>query len=67
MKDTQENRDKIYTKGTSRYFDPCEEESKKSLKCITENPGNKYACRDLINAYKECKKEWVIIYYFVIY
>ena len=45
--------------GQGKYENPCAEASAASLKCQTENPGNKDACREYIEIYKECKRQWV--------
>ncbi|KAI8869119.1 hypothetical protein GQ42DRAFT_136418, partial [Ramicandelaber brevisporus] len=39
-------------------MDPCKPEARRSLRCLENNPHNRYACKDLVEAYKECKKMW---------
>jgi cytochrome c oxidase assembly protein subunit 23 len=40
-------------------MDPCAKQSKESLRCIEENPGNKGKCNAYFEAYRDCKKIWV--------
>ncbi|KAI9295831.1 hypothetical protein K502DRAFT_202820 [Neoconidiobolus thromboides FSU 785] len=56
---SQEKKDKMELKSASEYYEPCEFESKRSLKCLQENYLNKSKCNDLFQEYRDCKKYWV--------
>ncbi|ORY87591.1 hypothetical protein BCR37DRAFT_390135 [Protomyces lactucae-debilis] len=47
------------SKSTSKYFDPCEESSRASLKCLDKNAYDREACSDFFRAYRECKARWM--------
>ncbi|AET41490.1 Cox23p Ecym_8205 [Eremothecium cymbalariae DBVPG len=53
------NRFKFYSKGASMYYDPCEESSKMSFKCLELNNYDRSLCHDYFDAYRECKKQWL--------
>ncbi|OMH80070.1 Cytochrome c oxidase-assembly factor COX23, mitochondrial [Zancudomyces culisetae] len=42
-----------------KYLNPCELESRNSLKCLEKNNFDKKYCREYFEAYNECKKLWI--------
>ena len=46
-------------KGKSKFFDPCAEASKASMKCLDRNDYDKEKCADFFRAYRECKSRWL--------
>lgn len=53
------NRFRFQAKGDSQYFDPCEESSKLSMKCLELNNYDRQLCKEYFDAYRECKKQWL--------
>lgn len=53
------NRFRFSAKGASEYYDPCQESSKMSFKCLELNNYDRDLCRDYFDAYRECKKQWL--------
>lgn len=53
------NRFRFQAKGDSQYFDPCEESSKLSMKCLELNNYDRDLCHEYFDAYRECKKQWL--------
>lgn len=54
-------------KEPSQYYDPCQQASQMSLGCLERNNYDKEACIEYFKAYKECRQEWVSIYFFVFF
>ncbi|KAI9863251.1 MAG: hypothetical protein M1824_000451 [Vezdaea acicularis] len=48
------------SKQYSKYFDPCQEAASKSLKCLHRNAGDREMCADYFQAYRDCKKQWML-------
>lgn len=46
-------------KGPSKYYDPCQESSNMSFKCLEQNNYDREMCYEYFKAYRECKKEWL--------
>merc|ERR1711971_520219 len=42
--------------------DPCYFEGKASMKCVTDNVGDKSKCQQYFDSYKKCKKFWYDVY-----
>jgi len=55
--------DILKKKEVSKLFDPCQEESNNSMKCLDENNYDKGKCKDLFILYRECKKKWVSFFF----
>ncbi|KAH3901395.1 related to Cytochrome c oxidase-assembly factor COX23, mitochondrial [Saccharomycodes ludwigii] len=53
------NKLKFAIKSPSQYYDPCEESSKMSFRCLESNNYDRDLCRDYFDAYRECKKQWL--------
>lgn len=54
------NKLRFETKGPSKYYDPCSESSKMSIRCMEVNGKyNKHLCNEYFQAYRDCKKEWL--------
>ncbi|CDO96441.1 unnamed protein product [Kluyveromyces dobzhanskii CBS 2104] len=53
------NRYRFASKGASQYYDPCQESSKMSFKCLERNNYDRDLCHDYFDAYRECKKQWL--------
>ncbi|KAI8053374.1 hypothetical protein BDF22DRAFT_743301 [Syncephalis plumigaleata] len=47
------------SKPVTLFMDPCAKQSKESLRCIEENPGDKGKCNAYFEAYRDCKKIWL--------
>ncbi|CAG8438642.1 4864_t:CDS:2 [Funneliformis caledonium] len=50
---------KFKEKGTSKFLEPCKEESINSMKCLDKYNYDKGKCKDLFVLYRECKKKWL--------
>ena len=50
---------RFMTKEATQYYDPCQESSKMSFKCLELNNYDKSKCKEYFDAYKECKKQWL--------
>ncbi|KAG9248310.1 hypothetical protein BJ878DRAFT_488637 [Calycina marina] len=50
---------KFENKRPGEYFDPCQEASARSMKCLHRNANNKEMCNDYFQAYRDCKKQWM--------
>ncbi|PVU92136.1 hypothetical protein BB559_003826 [Furculomyces boomerangus] len=46
-------------KTPGRYMNPCEIESRASLKCLEINEYKKPLCKEYFDAYIQCKKLWM--------
>ncbi|KAF3906157.1 hypothetical protein ABW20_dc0100637 [Dactylellina cionopaga] len=46
-------------KGSSKFFDPCQDAANRSLKCLRRNMGDREMCTDYFQAYRDCKKKWI--------
>ncbi|KAL6948607.1 Mitochondrial copper homeostasis protein [Hanseniaspora vineae] len=57
--DSSLNKMKFVVKGASQFYDPCEESSKMSFKCLELNDYDRDMCRQYFDAYRECKKQWL--------
>lgn len=57
--DSSLNKMKFVVKGASQFYDPCEESSKMSFKCLEMNDYDRDMCRQYFDAYRECKKQWL--------
>lgn len=53
------NKFRFAAKDPSRYFDPCQESSKMSFKCLEMNNYDRDMCKEYFDAYRECKKQWL--------
>lgn len=53
------NRYRFAVKDPSQYYDPCQESSKMSFKCLELNNYDRDLCHDYFDAYRECKKQWL--------
>ncbi|CCC68784.1 hypothetical protein NCAS_0B07000 [Naumovozyma castellii] len=53
------NKYKFIMKGDSEYYDPCQECSEMSRKCLERNPFDKSQCQEYFDAYRDCKKMWM--------
>ncbi|KAF3919289.1 hypothetical protein ABW21_db0200125 [Orbilia brochopaga] len=50
---------KFESKGSSKFFDPCQDAAERSLKCLRRNMGDREMCTDYFQAYRDCKKRWI--------
>ncbi|KAG0001281.1 Mitochondrial copper homeostasis protein [Entomortierella chlamydospora] len=48
-----------YAKAQSRYMDPCQAQTKASMKCMDENNYEKRRCTRFFKDYSDCKKKWM--------
>ena len=48
-----------YTKAQSQYLDPCQAQTKASMKCMEANNFEKKRCTRFFKDYSDCKKKWV--------
>ncbi|OLY78017.1 Cytochrome c oxidase-assembly factor COX23, mitochondrial [Smittium mucronatum] len=46
-------------KKPGQYMNPCEFESKNSMKCLHENDFKQELCKQFFDEYRECKKMWI--------
>ncbi|KAI9594138.1 hypothetical protein BDF19DRAFT_446063 [Syncephalis fuscata] len=46
-------------KPATLFMDPCAKQSKESLRCLEDNPGDKNKCTAYFEAYRDCKKIWL--------
>ncbi|SCW02419.1 LAFE_0F06018g1_1 [Lachancea fermentati] len=53
------NKYRFAAKDASRFYDPCQESSKMSMKCLELNNYDKEMCKEYFDAYRECKKQWL--------
>lgn len=54
------NKTRFNMKQASKFYDPCAESSKMSIRCMEVNGReNKEACNEFFQAYRDCKKEWM--------
>ncbi|OMJ24649.1 Cytochrome c oxidase-assembly factor COX23, mitochondrial [Smittium culicis] len=42
-----------------KYMNPCEKESKQSLKCLSDNDYKHEMCKQFFDQYRDCKKLWL--------
>ncbi|CCD23467.1 Cox23p NDAI_0B04330 [Naumovozyma dairenensis CBS 421] len=54
------NKYKFMMKDTSEYYDPCQESSQMSFKCLDRNNFDRDKCHEYFDAYRECKKQWLM-------
>ncbi|KAF9950458.1 Mitochondrial copper homeostasis protein [Mortierella alpina] len=47
-----------YAKAQSQYLDPCQAQTKASMKCMDENNYDKRRCTRFFKDYTDCKKKW---------
>lgn len=50
-----------YAKAQSQYLDPCQAQTKASMKCMDENNYDKRRCTRFFKDYTDCKKKWASI------
>ncbi|KXG52588.1 uncharacterized protein PGRI_088720 [Penicillium griseofulvum] len=56
-----EKAEKKFThKHASEYYDPCQDFADRSLKCMKRNAFERELCHDYFQAYRDCKKNWVL-------
>jgi hypothetical protein len=48
-----------YQKAQSQYLDPCQAQTKASMKCMEANNFDKRKCTRFFKDYSDCKKKWV--------
>lgn len=48
-----------YAKAQSQYLDPCQAQTKASMKCMDENGFDKKKCTRFFKDYSDCKRKWV--------
>jgi len=48
-----------YQKAQSQYLDPCQAQTKASMKCMEANNFDKRRCTRFFKDYSDCKKKWV--------
>ncbi|KAF9207814.1 Mitochondrial copper homeostasis protein [Haplosporangium sp. Z 27] len=48
-----------YSKAQSQYLDPCQAQTKASMKCMDENNYDKRRCTRFFKDYSDCKKKWM--------
>ena len=54
------NKVRFDLKQASKFYDPCAESSKMSIRCLEVNGReNKAICNEYFQAYRDCKKEWL--------
>lgn len=46
-------------KAPSKYYDPCKEAGKASLRCMERNNQDCTKCQYFFRAFKECKQDWM--------
>ncbi|KAF9965469.1 Mitochondrial copper homeostasis protein [Mortierella alpina] len=47
-----------HAKAQSQYLDPCQAQTKASMKCMDENNYDKRRCTRFFKDYTDCKKKW---------
>lgn len=56
------------SKQPSKFYDPCAESSRMSIRCLEINGReNKAICNEYFQAYRDCKKAWVCLLYFIFF
>lgn len=53
------NKFRFAAKDVSQFYDPCQESSKMSMKCLELNDYDRSMCQEYFDAYRECKKQWL--------
>ncbi|CAO3573974.1 unnamed protein product [Mortierella alpina] len=48
-----------HAKAQSQYLDPCQAQTKASMKCMDENNYDKRRCTRYFKDYTDCKKKWM--------
>ncbi|KAG0055728.1 Mitochondrial copper homeostasis protein [Gryganskiella cystojenkinii] len=48
-----------YSKAQSQYLDPCQAQTKASMKCMEANNFDKKRCTRFFKDYSDCKKKWL--------
>ncbi|KAG0380624.1 MAG: hypothetical protein J3R72DRAFT_429964 [Linnemannia gamsii] len=48
-----------YAKAQSQYLDPCQPQTKASMKCMDENGFDKKKCTRFFKDYSDCKRKWL--------
>ncbi|KAF9095653.1 Mitochondrial copper homeostasis protein [Mortierella sp. AD031] len=48
-----------YSKAQSQYLDPCQAQTKASMKCMDENNFDKKRCTRFFKDYSDCKRKWL--------
>ncbi|KAF8933835.1 hypothetical protein EDD21DRAFT_363820 [Dissophora ornata] len=48
-----------HAKAQSQYMDPCQAQTKASMKCMDENNYDKRRCTRFFKDYSDCKKKWL--------
>ncbi|KAG0293144.1 Mitochondrial copper homeostasis protein [Linnemannia gamsii] len=48
-----------YAKAQSQYLDPCQAQTKASMKCMDENGFDKKRCTRFFKDYSDCKRKWL--------
>ncbi|KAK3839227.1 MAG: hypothetical protein JOS17DRAFT_770335 [Linnemannia elongata] len=48
-----------YAKAQSQYLDPCQAQTKASMKCMDENGFDKKKCTRFFKDYSDCKRKWL--------
>ncbi|KAG0195913.1 Mitochondrial copper homeostasis protein [Mortierella sp. GBA30] len=48
-----------HAKAQSQYMDPCQAQTKASMKCMDENNYDKRRCTKFFKDYSDCKKKWM--------
>ncbi|KAF9131589.1 Mitochondrial copper homeostasis protein [Mortierella sp. 14UC] len=48
-----------YSKAQSQYLDPCQAQTKASMKCMDDNGFDKKKCTRFFKDYSDCKKKWL--------
>lgn len=62
------NKLQFESKQPSKFYDPCIESSRMSIRCLEINGReNKAICNEYFQAYRDCKKAWVCSLYFTFY
>ncbi|KIM53936.1 hypothetical protein SCLCIDRAFT_137775 [Scleroderma citrinum Foug A] len=44
----------------SKHTDPCEDAAKASLTCMDRNEYDRGKCEDFFQAYRDCKRAWLL-------
>ncbi|KAG0299812.1 Mitochondrial copper homeostasis protein [Dissophora globulifera] len=48
-----------HAKAQSQYMDPCQAQTKASIKCMDDNNYDKRKCTRFFKDYSDCKKKWM--------
>ncbi|KAG9071837.1 Mitochondrial copper homeostasis protein [Linnemannia hyalina] len=48
-----------YAKAQSQYLDPCQAQTKASMKCMDANGFDKKKCTKFFKDYSDCKRKWL--------